>query len=150
MTKYQPKQKNALHHRNAVVNTLLVMMGIYIVFLLMILSEGTSGIYNVFVSSQASLAGMYVNALAIISVTYGKFSTMDLIRVSTYFLSIFALFIVINIFAQALYVVNPTLWTTWDWFRSPEVTYILQIALAISIYKLELQEEVKYKKNKIR
>lgn len=132
------------------VNTILTMLGIYIAFFVMILAEGVDDVFDMFVDVQATPAGMYVNALAVISMTYSKFSTMDLIRVSTYFLSVFALFVVINIFAQSLYVVNPELWSAWDCFRSPMVTVALQVILMWSIYLLASQKEVEYKKNKIR
>lgn len=148
MKKRQPQLNSSRY--NAVINTLLTMAGIYVAVIVMMIYGGNDDIIGGFISSQATLEALYVNALAVISVTYSKFSTMDLIRVSTYFLSLFAIFIVVNIFVQSLYVVNPTLWSAWTWFRSPSITCILQIILALSIYRLECQEAVTYKKNKIR
>lgn len=148
--KYRPTHKSMRMRRDAVINTVLIVAGIYVTFFVMILTGNHPDIFDEFVSTQATLSGLYVNALAVISVTYGKFAAMDLIRVSTYFISVFALFVVMNIFAQALYMQNPTIWSTWCWLRSPFVTIVLQVLLVASIYMISCQKEVEYKKNKIR
>lgn len=136
--------------KKAFVNTLLTMLGVYVAFLIMILFDGISNVTEKFFETQASLAGLYVNMLAVVTVVYGKFSAVNLIKVKTFFLSVIALFVTVNIFVQALYMLYPMIWNSSEWFQSGFMACILQIIYVCMIYMLSSQKEMVYKKNRIR
>lgn len=133
----------------ALITTFFTVMGVYAAFLTPILQRGSVIVDDFFVS-QATVGGLYVNSVAVIATAYSKFSSSMLIHGRTFFISIFSIFIAINIFCQAKCMQNMKDYLLWETLREIGFAYLLQIIFFSSIYILILEPGIENKKERIR
>lgn len=102
----QPQvQKSSLKHD--IWTAILTILGLAIVYVIQFFRVGGSDALNAYLSSQATIATFYANALAILSITYGKATANFDISGKTYLLSMLGYLLVAHIFAQAILMVYP-------------------------------------------
>lgn len=139
-------------YRSAIITTLIALGGIYAAFFILIFVRGGNVVEDVF-QAQSLLGGLFVNLFAVIGVAYSKFADYEFVHERVYWLSLSAFGILISIYAQAGAMQDSSIRVVADWMKSPWTSVVLQILLAILIFKLaaqkELEVKVDYKKKKI-
>lgn len=139
-------------YRSAIITTLIALGGIYAAFFILIFVRGGNVVEDVF-QAQSLLGGLFVNLFAVIGVAYSKFADYEFVHERVYWLSLSAFVILISIYAQAGAMQDSSIRVVADWMKSPWTSVVLQILLAILIFKLaaqkELEVKVDYKKKKI-
>lgn len=133
----------------ALITTFLTAIGIYVAFLTPVFRMGSAVVDDFFIS-QATVGGLYINSLAVISTVYSKFSSSILIYGRTFGISLFSIFIAINIFCQSECMYHIEYSLLLESLRKMEFAYLLQIIFFISIYILILEPVIEFKKERIR
>ena len=120
-------QKSSLKHD--ICTAIFAVLGLVIVYLVQCFRLGGSDSLNAYLSSQATIATFYANALAILSITYGKATGNFDISGKTYLLSMLGYLLVAHIFAQAILMVYPEIKLDVEFMRSKWLCIISNILL---------------------
>lgn len=132
-----------------VYTTIFAALGIYVTFIVLAFSN-KNDVWSEILKAEASLGGLYVNLLAVISVAYSKFAREPFVHRNVYWLSLSAFFVIVSIFAQAKGSLDSSIS---EYLQPTYISYILQAALVCIIWQLAKQAEykvqIKYKKKKL-
>lgn len=113
----QPQvQKSNLKHD--IWTAVITVFALVIVYVIQFFRSGGSGSLNAYLSSQAAFATFYANALAVVSITYGKATANFDVSGKTYLLSMLGYLLVAHIFAQAILMVYPEIRLDVEFMRS--------------------------------
>lgn len=129
--------------------TIFTTLGIYVTFIVLAFTKDKDVLGEI-LKAEASLGGLYVNLLAVISVAFSKFAREMFVHRNAYWLSLAAFIVAISIFAQAKGRLDASIS---EYLQSTYISYILQVILICLIWQLARQGEykvqVKYKKKKL-
>lgn len=131
------------------VNTLIIMLGMYIPHLLLAISKGE--VVDAFITNNSKYGGLIVNFLIILAAAYSRFSDEYFLHRKVYWLSFFAFCIAIAIHAQANAYLSPNFSLVYDALESPCMALVLQVLFVMLIFALYKQKcwHVTMKYNKI-
>lgn len=147
MTKRRKKSKekgvqvtpNNKNKSDAVITTIIAMLGIYVPTIFSLCDKGGDAITNFF-EAQASLGGICVNVLVLIGVAYNKFSKDKFIYQSVYWWSMATFMVIAVIFAHSVHVVAPMVDMEFEFLGAKYIALPLHLLLFGCIYAVAAQK----------
>lgn len=136
-----PKSGKSCKYREALLTTLFALGGIYASFFVLIFTEDGRA-FDELLQAQSLLGAIFVNLFAVVGVAYSKFAKEIFVHKDVYWTSMASVVTIVSIFAQANAMKDSTVTLVFDWIESPCVSVVLQILLAILIFKIAAQKEL--------
>ncbi len=121
-------------------NAMLAVLGLVITYGTILVQDTTSNPLDAYLSSQASIGSFFANAIAVLSITYGKATTKFDVCGRTYFLSMLGFVIVALVFAQAVFVVYPDVKIFAEFMRSKWVSILFNVLFFGMIFAISFSK----------
>ena len=127
----------------------MTVFGLLIVYLIKMLQVDSFNPISAYLHAQAGIDSVYVNTLVLLATSYNKATRNFHMSGVVYLFNIFGILLIINIFAQAIFMVYPNVKIFAEFMRSQWCAIALNIAFfAVLILISCLSGEVDYIKEK--
>ena len=134
-----------------IISGIFVVIALVIVDLVKMVQFDSYDPLHSYLNAQAGLGCVYVNILALLSTTYGKATIKFHVNGATYLLSMLGYILIVNIFAQAVFMIYPNVPLFAGFMRSQVVAIIFNVAFFVDLIILScLPGEQEYIKEKLK